>query len=241
MKNYTPQSSFADEATARFHDHRGDEAECVDFLAELAGDGRVLELAIGTGRIALPLAERGIPVSGIDFSESMLARLRKKPGGDAIPVSLADFKHLDVKGDYSLIFIIWNSFFNLLTQDDQLLCFNNVARHLAPNGRFLIEAFTPGYLHKYTDDQMVQAEGMDAGQVRIGVLQHDPATQTLEQTHVTLTEAGTRLDPVMQRYAWPSELDLMAKLAGMNLQARYGDWRKSPFDRQSQAHISIYG
>ena len=244
MKDYKPELTFSDAQIARFHDHRGDEAECVDFLAEQAGDGRVLELAIGTGRIALPLAERGIPVSGIDFSETMLARLREKPGGDAIPVSLADYKHLDIEGEFSLIFIVWNSFFNLLTQDDQLLCFSNVAKRLAPNGRFIIEAYVPSFLHTYTDGQQVRLNGMrggmDAEQVHIRVQQHDAATQMLEQMQVSLSASGNRLDPVVQRYAWPSELDLMAKLAGLQLQARYADWHKSPFDRHSQAHVSVY-
>jgi hypothetical protein len=129
----------------------------------------------------------------------------------------------------------------VLSQDDQVRCFENVASHLTDDGSFVIEAFVPSFLHRLVDHQEVKAESIDVGSVRIGVLRHDPATQTLEQSHVTLSPAGTRLDPVVQRYAWPSELDLMARLAGLKLKDRWGGWKHEPYDATSELHISVYG
>lgn len=232
--------SFSDQAAARFHDHRGDETPAVDFLQSLAGSGPALELAIGTGRIALPLAQHGIKVDGIDFSAAMVEQLRAKPGGEDLTVNLADFVDVDVAGNYALIYIVWNSFFNVLTQQDQLRCLQNVAAHLVDGGCFLIEAFVPSFLHRLDDGQQVQAESVDAGEVRIGVLKHDAATQTLEQNHITLSREGVRLNPVAQRYAWPSELDLMAQLAGLRLRERWGGWSREPFQSSSEFHVSVY-
>lgn len=239
MKDYEPASGF-DEAAAKRHDHRGDEAEAVAFLAKHAGQGPALELAIGTGRIALPLAARGIRVDGIDISPAMVARLRAKPGGDQLSVDIGDFADVSVKGRYPLIFLLWNTLFNLLSQDDQVRCFENVEAHLSEGGAFVVEAFVPSFLHRLHDDQEVKAESVEVDEVRIGVLRHDAATQTLEQNHVSLSPAGIRLSPVAQRYAWPSELDLMARIAGLRLDARFAGWNEEAFGSRSEMHVSVY-
>jgi len=240
MKGYQPESSFSDEVSAQFHDTRGDETACVAFFASLAGDGPTLELAIGTGRIALPLANKGIRVDGIDFSTSMVDLLRSKPGGAELNVKIADFKYVDMSDQYSLIFIIWNSLFNLLTQEDQATCFENVAKHLVTGGLFAIEAYVPSFLHRMVDNQEVKTETIETDSVRIGVLKHDPVHQMLENSHVTLSATGTRFDPVVQRYAWPSELDLMANNAGLELSDRWSGWNREKFDADSARHISVY-
>ncbi|MEO0982270.1 MAG: class I SAM-dependent methyltransferase [Pseudomonadota bacterium] len=241
MKGYDPVSTFVGDEAVRFHDVRGDEDECVAFLKARAGDGPALELAIGTGRIARPLAEAGVRVDGIDFAPEMVARLREKPGGGALDVKVDDFVAVDMPGPYRLIFIIWNSFFNVLSQDNQARCFENVAAKLTDGGRFIVEAFSPARFHRLDDGGQVEAEAVGADAVRIGVLRHDPATQIIEQNHVTLTTEGNRFTPVVQRYAWPSELDLMARLAGLELKERFGGWRGEPFDAASAFHVSVYG
>lgn len=241
IKDYEPALSFSNEASAKFHDKRGDELAAVEFLKTLAGEGPALELAIGTGRIALPLAAQGIRVDGIDFSEKMVERLRAKAGGDKLSVQIADFADVPVTGEYSLIYVVWNSLFNLLTQEDHVRCFKNVAAHLTQDGSFVVEAFVPTFLHQLRDNQQVAAESIEVDEVRLGVLRHDAATQKIEQSHVTLSPAGIRLDPVEQRYAWPSELDLMAQIADLQLKGRWGGWRREPYDSTSELHISVYG
>lgn len=240
MDAYEPAMSF-DADSAEKHDQRGDEDAAVAFLAEHAKQGPALELAIGTGRLALPLAERGIQVDGIDIAPAMIERLRSKPGGDRLDVVLGDFADVDVPGSYPLVFLVWNTIFNLLSQDEQVRCFRNVAEHLTPEGCFVIEAYTPGFLFRLADDQQVAMEALEVDRVQIGVLRHDAATQILEQSHVSLSSSGVRLTPVVQRYAWPAELDLMARLAGLRLLRRYEDWEKKPFGPASQAHVSVYG
>ena len=233
--------SFSHEHSAKFHDKRGDELVAVAFLKSLAGEGPALELAIGTGRIAIPLAAQGIRVDGIDFSPKMVERLRAKSGGEQLAVQTADFANVSVTGKYALIYVVWNSLFNLLTQNDQVRCFENVAAHLTVDGSFVVEAFVPTFLHRSRDNQQVDAESIEVDEVRIGVLRHDAAMQMLEQSHVTLSPAGIRLDPVVQRYAWPSELDLMARIAGLQLKGRWGGWSREPYDSNSDLHISVYG
>ncbi|MGV0035611.1 MAG: hypothetical protein ACNYPE_11860 [Candidatus Azotimanducaceae bacterium WSBS_2022_MAG_OTU7] len=153
---------------------------------------------------------------------------------------IANFKDVDINDQYSLIFIIWNSLFNLLTQEDQTTCFKNVAKHLSTGGLFAIEAYMPSFLYRLVDNQTVKTESIEAGSVRIGVLKHDPVNQMLENSHVTLTATGTRFDPVVQRYAWPSELDLMANNAGLELRDRWSGWNREKFDADSARHISVY-
>ena len=241
IKDYEPVLSFSDEDAAKFHDKRGDEVVAVAFLKTLAGEGPALELAIGTGRIALPLAAQGVRVDGIDFSPKMVERLRSKPGGEQLSVQIADFADVSVSETYSLIYVVWNSLFNLLTQEYQVRCFENVAAHLTEDGSFVVEAYVPTFLHRSCDNQQVEAESIEVDQVRIGVLRHDAATQMLEQSHVTLSPAGIRLNPVVQRYAWPGELDLMARIAGLQLKGRWGGWSHEPYDSSSDTHVSVYG
>jgi len=242
MQDYRPQDSF-DRAAAGIYDEdlRGDEVATVDFLAELAGGGRALELAIGTGRIAIPLAGKGVAVDGIDFSEPMVARLRAKPGGERMRVSIGDFAEVDVEGSYRLIYLVFNTLFNLLSKDQQVRCFCNVARHLTGDGVFVVEAFTPGYLYRLREGQYVNAEDIRGRQVTLDVGRHDPVSQTLAESHVVLTpDGGVQLYPIVTRYAWPSELDLMARIAGLRLRERWADWRRAAFTADSRQHVSVY-
>jgi SAM-dependent methyltransferase len=214
--------------------------ECIELLAELAGPGPVLELAIGTGRLALPLAERGLEVHGVDASEAMVAKLREKPGGDAIPVTMGDFADVPVDGEYRLIFVAFNTFFALLSQDAQVRCFENAAAHLDEEGVFLIEVFVPD-LGRFDRNQRVSAFKVEADRVIVNVDDLDPVEQVVSGQHVELREDGLHFYPVSIRFAFPSELDLMARLAGLELRERYGSWTREPFTASSQRHISIYG
>jgi SAM-dependent methyltransferase len=233
--------SFGEEVARECRDvRRGDEESAVAFLERLAGSGPALELAIGTGRIALPLAARGIRVDGIDLSPAMVDQLRARPGGDQLSVTIGDFADVAVTGAYRLIFVVWNTFFNLLTQDDQVRCFQNVTAHLTDDGSFVVEAYVPTFLHQLRNHQYVDAEAIEVNEVRLDLLRHNAATQMLEESHVTLSPAGIRLNPVVQRYAWPSELDLMARLAGLRLKGRWGGWEREPFTSSSSAHVSVY-
>jgi len=242
MKDYRPVMSFGKDVAASYRDmKRGDEVEAVAFLAALAASGPALELAIGAGRIALPLAERGVRVDGIDISPAMLAELRAQRGGGGIPVTVGDFADVPVSGTYRLIYVVWNTLFNLLTQDDQVRCFENVAAHLTGDGSFVVEAYVPAFLYQLRNDQHVDAEAIRVDEVRLDVLRHDRAAQTIEESHVSLSPAGVRLNPVVQRYAWPCELDLMARIAGLRLKERWGGWNKQPFDSASTMHVSVYG
>ena len=234
--------SFGEDVAQTYRDvQRGDEVAAVAFLEHLAGPGPALELAIGTGRIALPLAARGIRVDGVDISPAMVDQLRAKPGGDQLSVTIGDFADVPVPGTYRLIFVVWNTLFNLLTQDDQVRCFENVAAHLAADGSFVVEALVPAFLYRLRNNQHVDAEAIEVDEVRLDVLRHDAAMQMLEESHVSLSQAGVRLHPVVQRYAWPSELDLMARIAGLRLKGRFGGWEREPFTSSSSAHVSVYG
>jgi SAM-dependent methyltransferase len=211
----------------------------VALLAGLAGRGPALELGIGTGRIALPLAQRGFEVHGIDASPAMVAKLRAKPGGDRIPVAIADFAAVPVEGRFALVFVVFNTFFGLLTQADQLGCFEAVARHLTDDGRFLIEAFVPD-LSRFDRGQRVSALSVGADAVGLEASVHDPVAQRVTSQHVVMSKEGVQLYPVQLRYAWPSELDLMARLAGLRLRDRWGGWSREPFSAVSPSHVSVY-
>jgi SAM-dependent methyltransferase len=242
MKGYEPVMSFGEEVARRDRDlQRGDETAAVAFLAHLAGPGPALELAIGTGRIALPLAARGIRVDGVDLSPAMVDQLRARPGGEELQVTMGDFADVPVPGSYRLIFVVWNTLFNLLTQEDQVRCFENVAAHLTDDGSFVIEAYVPAFLYQLRNHQYVEAEAIEVDEVRLDLLRHDAATQMIAESHVTLSPAGVRLNPVVQRYAWPGELDLMARIAGLRLKGRFGGWEREPFNSSSSAHVSVYG
>lgn len=212
----------------------------VTTLAELAHGGPALELGIGTGRIALPLQARGVPVHGLDASPAMIEKLRAKPGGAAIPVVMGDFADVAVDGQFPLVYVVFNTFFALLTQDKQVQCFANVARHLSPGGVFVLEAFVPD-MTRYRARQNVQVIGMTEDEVRFDASKLDPASQTILSQHVFLSESGVRLYPVRLRYAWPAEMDLMARLAGLRLLHRWRDWQRSPFTADAGKHISVYG
>ena len=215
-----------------------DEA-AVDVLEGLAGGGRALELGIGTGVVALPLAARGVEVHGIDASPEMVAALRVKPGGDALPVTMGDFAEVNVAGEFSLVYVVYNTLFALQTQEEQVRCFRNVAARLAPGGTFVIEAFVPD-LGQLSAGRGVRVLHMTDERVGIRVYEHDPVGQKMKSRQVIFGDGGTRVFPVEVRYAWPSELDLMARLAGLRLRERWGDWRRAPFDAKSEKHVSVY-
>jgi hypothetical protein len=241
VEGYEPGRSFDEEAAAIYDDQpRGDEGDAVAFLEQLAAGGPALELAIGTGRIAIPLAARGVSVAGIDISEPMVARLRAKPGGERIPVAMGDFSQVPVSGTYRLVYLVFNSLFNLLSQEEQVRCFENVAGHLEEGGAFVLETFVPGYLHRLRDDQYVDAEAIAVEEVWLDVGRHDPVRQVLEESHVRLAGGGVRVYPIVCRYAWPSELDLMARIAGLRLRERWASWQREPFGAASRNCISVY-
>ncbi len=243
MQDYEPVTSFLGEAAEQYdRTVRGDEDDAVAFLAELAGDGPALELAIGTGRIGLPLAARGVAVEGIDLSPDMVAQLRKKPGGEDIPVTIGDFSEVPVAGTYGLVYVVFNTFFNLLHQDEQVRCFENVAAHLGDGGAFVIEARVPAHIHALPGGQYVHAEEVGVDEVWLDVARYDPVTQRLEETHVRLrADGGVGLFPIVTRYCYPSELDLMARIAGLRLKERWGGWNREPFDARSELAVSVYG
>jgi hypothetical protein len=242
VKDFDPAHSFDGHVAATYDAQlRGDEDETVDLLERLAGDGQALELAVGTGRIALPLAARGVAVDGIDISRPMVEVLRSKPGGEALTITIGDFADVGVPGSYRLVYLVFNTLFNLLTQDDQVRCFENVATHLTSDGAFLVEAFVPSYLHRLSNNQYVDAEAIRVDEVRLDVGRHDPVAQTLDESHVSLSASGVRVSPIVCRYSWPSELDLMARIAGLRLVNRWGGWRNEPFTSTSERHVSVYG
>jgi SAM-dependent methyltransferase len=211
----------------------------VAFLSELAGAGPVLELAVGTGRIALPLAERGVDVHGIDASEAMIARLRSKPGGERIRVTIGDFADVATEDRYALVYVVFNTLFALQTQEAQVRCFRNVAAHLVDDGLFVVDAFVPD-LSRFERDQRVETERVGLDHAWLGLARHYPVEQRVESQHLVLTEERLRFYPVQIRYAYPSELDLMARLAGLRLRNRFGGWRHERFTAASATHVSVY-
>jgi len=221
-----------------------DPALAVEFLAALAGGstgggGRALELAIGTGRVALPLAARGITVEGVDASEAMVARLRAKPGGASISVTIGDMADRSASGPFRLVYLVFNSLFGLLSQARQADCFRNAARVLEPGGSFVIECFVPD-VARFDRGQRAQARVVTEDAVLAELSCHDTAAQRITTQAVTLDSHGIRLRPVALRYCWPSELDLMAGQAGLRLRERYGDWDRRPFGSGSAKHVSVY-
>jgi SAM-dependent methyltransferase len=209
----------------------------VAMLAELAGAGRALEFAVGTGRLALPLAERGVRVVGIDSSEAMLARLREKPGAERVEAMAGDMSATRVEGEFSLVYLVFNTIFNLNTQDGQVACFENAAAHLDRGGRFVIEARVPE-LQRLPLGQTVLPWRADPNGMSYYV--YDTVTQRLSGQHYDFAGGGVQPSPIEMRYAWPAELDLMARLAGMRLEDRWGGWKREPFTGLSPAHVSVY-
>lgn len=242
MQNFDPMKSFGEYVAAGYDDGpRGDEAETVACLEQLATGGPVLELAIGTGRIGLPLAARGVRVDGVEQSAAMVQRLRAKPGGDQIAVTMGDMANVPVSGSYRLVYLVYNTLYNLLTQDAQVRCFENVARHLTDDGLFLVEAAVPNSVYRLRDDQYVDAESVELHEVTLDVGRYDRVTQLLDECHVTVTRAGIRIAPIVTRFVWPSEMDLMARIAGLRLYDRWAGWQREPFDARSVRHVSVYG
>ncbi len=215
------------------------EPACIDLLADLAGPGPALELGIGTGRIALPLHRRGLPVQGIDASQAMVAKLKAKPGSADIDVKIGSFARFSIDRPFRLVYVVFNTFFNLLGQEAQVECFECVSRLLSPDGSFGLEAFVPD-LTRFVNFQAVRLIDIAEGTVRIDVAQLDPVAQRIESRHVLVSQDGIRIYPVKLRYAWPSELDLMARHAGLRLRDRWGSWSRDPFSGDSTKHISVY-
>ena len=241
MEDYDP-STYGDRIARiydRLYESAFDTDSIVDFLAPRARGGPALEFGIGTGRIALPLARRGIEVAGIDTSEEMVARLRDKPGGDDVEVVMGDFSEAGVERTFRLVYLIFNTIFGLLTQDAQIRCFANAARHLDDDGVFVIEAFVPD-LARFDRGQRVSADKVSMDEVQLEASRHEPAHQRVDSQHLFVTEKGVEMFPVAIRYAYPAELDLMARLTGLRLRERHGGWREEPFTSSSQQHVSVY-
>lgn len=223
-----------------------DKAGAVSFLAERSrgvdgnGEGKVLELAIGTGRIALPLAQQVAELQGIDISQAMVDKLRAKPGGEDIPVTMGDFAEVGVGGRFDLIYLVFNTIFALTTQEAQIRMFRNVADRLTDRGVFVVEAFVPD-LARFTRHQNTEVVDVGLDSVHLNFSRHDPVTQVIQSQQVMVTEEGTQMFPVQLRYVWPAEMDLMAKLGGLDLRERYASWNRDHFTSESKAHVSVYG
>ena len=209
----------------------------VDFLVGLAGSGRALELGIGTGRIGIPLAQRGVRVHGIELSKAMAARLRAKPGGEHIGVTIGDFATTPVDGTFSLAYVVFNTIMNLTTQEAQVDCFRNVSAHLEPGGCFVIEVGVPG-LQRLSPGQTIQ--DFHVSESSWGLDEYDVVTQGLKSHYFTFEDGQVRHSSAPFRYAWPAELDLMAQLARMSLRERWSDWTREPFTSESRQHVSVW-
>ncbi|MGZ5383925.1 MAG: class I SAM-dependent DNA methyltransferase [Acidimicrobiia bacterium] len=216
-----------------------DSGPAIEVLSDLAAEGPVLELGIGTGRLALPLTRCNVEVDGIDASSEMVQSLRGKPGGNELEVTVGDFADFDLPKTYRLVFVAFNTFFSLRSQAEQVSCFKAVARHLAAGGAFVIETFVPD-VARFSRQQRVKVSEIAMDKVIIDVTHHDPVSQRVVSQKVLITENGIRLLPVLARYAYPAELDLMALLAGLQLEERWGDWDRAPFSAGSDKHVSVY-
>lgn len=217
----------------------GEVGRAVPFLRDLAGAGPALELGIGTGRVAVPLRREGVEVHGIDASAAMLAKLRAKEGGADIPTTEADFRDFALETRFTLAYVVFNTLFALPTQDDQIRCFQAVARHLTPEGVFVVEAFVPD-VSRFDRGQRVSAVDAGVDEVRLEVSTHDAIAQRTQSQHIVVSEQGIRLYPVMIRYAPIAELDLMARIAGLRLRERWADWDRSALISTSQKHVSVW-
>lgn len=233
--------SFYGEQWADVYDTRyaADPAAAVEFLARLAGGGRVLELAIGTGRVALPLAARGIDVHGLDASPAMVKQLRAKPGGDAIEVTIGDMADFVVPGRFRLVYVALYSILGLLTQGRQASCFRSAARTLEPGGVFVIECAVPD-VARFRNGQATRVVEVTEDSAVLQLSRYDSVTQRIHTQSVIFDQHGMRMFPIAMRYAWPAELDTMAGQAGLRLTERYGDWDRQPFTAASTKHISVY-
>ncbi len=241
MQGYNPMTSFGRDESMRYdaEDTRGDEGQTVAFLARLAGRREALEFAVGTGRIALPLTAAGVPVDGIEMSRHMIARMGQKPGGDAITVTTGDMSRVGTGRTYGLVYLLYNTIGNLLTQDDQVRCFENAAHHLTDDGVFVLECRVPTAPsrtgHQYVDPELI---GID--HVVLDVCRYDPVSQVLDENHVRISSDGIVFGPIRVRLAHPPEFDLMARIAGLRLRDRWAGWDEEPFTATSWRHVSVY-
>jgi SAM-dependent methyltransferase len=228
-----PEDYFAGPVARRYDAETADMPvePVVGFLAELAGEGPALELAVGTGRIALPLAQRGIRVAGIDLSPDMVAQLRAKPGADAIEVAVGDYATTRVDGEFSLVYIVFNSISNQTTQDGQVATFENAAAHLRPGGCFVVEVGIWG---------SAPLEVFDLSETHVGIDERERATQRSVSHHFTLVDGQWERLSMPFRSASPGEFDLMARIAGMRLRERFADWKREPFTGRSEKHVSVW-
>ena len=239
-----PADGYFGEHVARVYDDSPNQefkaetvAATVDLLTGLAAGGRALELAVGTGRIAVPLAQRGVSVHGIDMSRAMVARMRAKPGAEAIGVTIGDIATTRVEGSFSLVYLVFNTIMNLTTQEAQVACFRNVAAHLAPGGCFVIEVHVP-QLRRLPPGQDVVP--YHVSQTRWAFDVYDTATQTMSSNYITVENGRGEYRSIPFRYAWPAEFDLMARIAGLRLRERWADWDRSPFTAESGKHVSVW-
>jgi SAM-dependent methyltransferase len=238
-----PEDHFGEHIARRYDESSADMFDpdvvdpAVDFLEDLAGGGAALELGIGTGRIALPLARRGVRVHGIDLSEAMVARLRAKPGADEIGVTIGDFATATVDATFSVAYLVFNTINNLTTQDEQVACFQNVAAHLEPGGCFVIEVGVPKLRRLPPGDSFV---AFDVSPTHLGFDEYDVARQGLISHHYSLVDDEWQVASMPFRYVWPAELDLMARLAEMRLRERWSDWNRAPFTSESTKHVSVW-
>jgi SAM-dependent methyltransferase len=238
-----PEDHFGESVAARFDERYAHQADAavvgpmVDLLVDLAAGGAALELGIGTGRIALPLAERGVPVHGIELSEAMLTRLRAKPGAERIGLTVGDFATTTVGATFMLAYLVANTIMNLTTQDEQVDCFRNVAAHLEPGGCFVIEVLVPR-LRRLPPGERFQPFAVSP--THLGFDEYDVARQGLISHHYWIEEGGVEVLSPPFRYVWPSELDLMARLAGMRLRERWAGWKREPFTSESEKHVSVW-
>jgi SAM-dependent methyltransferase len=241
MERFDPRTSFGHDESMRYDDEdtRGDEEQTVAFLARLAGQQDALELAVGTGRVALPLTGAGVPVDGIEMSRHMVDRMREKPGGDEVKVTIGDMSRVGTGRTYGLVYLVYNTIGNLLTQDDQVRCFENAARHLTDDGVFVLECRVPTVPSR-PGHQFVDAERIGVDHVVLDVCRYDPVSQILDESHVRIGSDGIILRPISLRLAHPPEFDLMGRIAGLRLRDRWGGWDGEPFTATSWRHISVY-
>lgn len=241
MQGFDPETSFGYDESVRYDalDTRGDEEQTVAFLARLAGGREALEFAVGTGRIALPLASTGVAVDGIEMSPHMVDRMREKPGGKDIGVTIGDMSRVGTARTYALVYLVYNTIGNLLTQDDQVRCFENAARHLSRDGVFALECRVPTAPSR-PGQQYVDAEQVEVDHVTLDVCRYDPVSQVLDENHVRIGSDGIVFRPIRVRLAHPPEFDLMARIAGLRLRDRWGGWDGEPFTATSWRHVSVY-
>jgi SAM-dependent methyltransferase len=233
-----------DERIARTYDADGAEmfapevlGPTVDFLAELAGDRRALEFAVGTGRVALALRARGVDVAGIELSRAMVHQMTVKPGAERVPVTIGNMATTRVEGTFGLVYLVFNTITNLLTQDEQVACFCNAAAHLDIGGHFVIEVFVPA-LRRLPIGECLLA--FDVSDSHVGVDEYDVVNQTLTSHHYRSSDGRAGIFDSPHRYAWPAEYDLMARIAGLTLRERWSSWRRTPFTAESTSHVSVW-